>query len=1104
MQSTTTVMSDPQLNLTIYKASAGSGKTFRLAYEFIKHVLARRDRESGRYRLVTPGRHGANRHRAILAITFTNKATEEMKRRIVRELAVLAGAEIVKGRKSDYREMLIAELGCSADELHRAAVYALQELLYDFNFFNVSTIDAFFQNVLRVFAREAELNGNYEVELNDSYAIETGVNDMLDLLARNQNDTATSSDPSSRRLIAWLRRYMNARIDDGKAYNLFNHTSSMRSGIVRFIESLTHEDYKYHREQILHYIDNPELMERFEAAVTGRRKELRREISELSRRILAHLAANPQYPEKFIERSLMALFTSWAEGSGKMLTRAQTARIDGPESGRFVAAVIKQGLYDAALDSIMLSAMNSLRDLAEIEVIAANLYNLGIFGHVLRQINNFRQDNNLVLLSDTNTLLRDIIGSEATPFIYERVGMWLRHFLIDEFQDTSNLQWDILRPLVATSVAEGNDNLIIGDEKQCIYRFRNSDPTLLQTKVPDEFTGRVRQEGSAPGSNVNYRSTRQVVEFNNRLFSTLARQLGVTDLYSNVEQNIKRSDHNGYVCMTGISAGRLTSDFQAEALRIMCTHMARQLQSGYSMADIAILVRSNSEADMIVKYLMNEGKLTPGLENLQVLSDEALHIRTSSAVQLIVNDLRRFDPTLQAGVRPGQLSADAYNAIIHRTDSLRASGMEHAAAVKEAIRQHHEQGESCRADETATRSDSTTLFEIVDGIIAGLPEALRLQESVFITAFQDLVIDFGSRNPADITSFLQWWDSQGVKACLSSVPGVNAVRIMTIHKSKGLEFPCVHIPMLSGSLVNETDLRWYSTAGLACGLPSDIIPPYLPITGSKDLFNTSFADEYQALCRAALVDELNVLYVAFTRAVSELIVQYRTASKPADPTSYPVGWFLASAAGSESCEHGHPTTVQRTSSPAKTLPTITDEPQPVTLPPYQPSSRPEFTSLMAEQFDGMDSDARRRGVMMHSVLAQVHYRSQIPVAVRRLVARGRLPHDSVEEITAMLMDATARQDVLPWFEGFDFAANEHSIFDPSAAPGEETHRPDRIVIHHDGSVDVIDYKFGEVHTAKYHRQVQQYMALASRIYPGATIRGFIWYLPSGHIDTVTL
>ncbi|MDE7408335.1 MAG: UvrD-helicase domain-containing protein, partial [Muribaculaceae bacterium] len=450
----------------------------------------------------------------------------------------------------------------------------------------------------------------------------------------NQDNTG-SDDSSIRRLTAWLLRYMNARIDDGKAYNLFNHTSSMRTGIVRFIESLTHEDYKYHREQILQYIDDPELMERFEASVTNRRKDLRAEISSLSKQILAHIAANPQYPEKYIERSLMTLFTSWAEGSGKILTRAQQARIEGPESSRFVAAVIKQGLYDPTLDAIMLSAMNALCDLAEIEVIAANLYNLGIFGHVLRQINNFRQDNNLVLLSDTSTLLRDIIGTEATPFIYERVGMWLRHFLIDEFQDTSNLQWDILRPLVATSVAEGNDNLIIGDEKQCIYRFRNSDPTLLQTKVPDEFNGRVRQEGSAPGSNVNYRSARHVVEFNNKLFASLARQLGVAELYANVEQNIRRSDQPGYVCLTGINAGRLTADFQAEALRIMCTHMARQLSSGYNMADIAILVRSNSEADSVVKYLMTEGKLIPGLEDIQVLSDEALHIRSSSAVQLI-------------------------------------------------------------------------------------------------------------------------------------------------------------------------------------------------------------------------------------------------------------------------------------------------------------------------------------------------------------------------------------------------------------------------------------------------------------------------------------
>ncbi|MDE7408282.1 MAG: PD-(D/E)XK nuclease family protein, partial [Muribaculaceae bacterium] len=230
---------------------------------------------------------------------------------------------------------------------------------------------------------------------------------------------------------------------------------------------------------------------------------------------------------------------------------------------------------------------------------------------------------------------------------------------------------------------------------------------------------------------------------------------------------------------------------------------------------------------------------------------------------------------------------------------------------------------------------------------------------------------------------------------------------------------------------------------------------------------------------------------------------YRTASKPADPTSFPVGWYLAAAAGSESCEHGIPTTRHALSS-ASTAATLSDEPQPVTLKPYQPSSRPDFTSIMASQFDDTNSEARRRGIIMHDVLAQVHYRSQIPVAVRRLVVRGRLPHNQADEIIDMLMDATGQANVLPWFEDFEFAANEHSIYDATAAPGDEIHRPDRLVVHRDGSVDVIDYKFGEVHTAQYHKQVRRYMDLASRLYPGAVIRGYIWYLPSGHIDTVTL
>ena len=224
--------------LTVYKASAGSGKTFTLTYEYIKLLLGEKD-ENGVYRLNKTGR---DCHRSILAITFTNKATAEMKRRIVQELAVLAEVESIKDcNKSPYTERLIGEFDCTHEELKKTAEKALQELLFDFNFFNISTIDSFFQNVLRVFAREAELTGNYEVELNDEYAVETGINEMLASI--NRADSANGNDASiQRRITDWLKKYMLSLIEEGGGFNMFNRSSSFYEGIVSFVNKMCDEN----------------------------------------------------------------------------------------------------------------------------------------------------------------------------------------------------------------------------------------------------------------------------------------------------------------------------------------------------------------------------------------------------------------------------------------------------------------------------------------------------------------------------------------------------------------------------------------------------------------------------------------------------------------------------------------------------------------------------------------------------------------------------------------------------------------------------------------------------------------------------------------------
>lgn len=1021
-----------------------------------------------------------------------------MKRRIVRELAVLAGAPLVSHRRSDYAAMLTAEFGCTGRELQSAARQALTDLLYDFNFFNVSTIDAFFQNVLRVFAREAELSGNYEVELNDDYAIETGVDSMLSAVTKEYG-AGESLTPQMRQLASWLHRYMIAQIDDGQAFNLFNRTSSLRSRLIGFIKSLTGEDFKYNEQAIREYVDDPARMERFERELMQLRRDTRDSITAGAAKVFTLVSRNG-YPENYLERGINSLLRAWASGECRPLTDAQRSRIDADPAKRYYAAIAKAGLIDSEIDSTVVECMRAIDRYDELDTVAAQIYSLGLFGHVLRHINEFRHDNNLILLSDTNNLLREIIGDNATPFVYERVGLWLRHFLIDEFQDTSSLQWDNLRPLVETSLAEANDNLIIGDEKQCIYRFRNSDPSLLRSKVEEQFPGRVRLEGNTAESNTNYRSSREVIEFNNTLFTRMATDLGIGDLYRNVVQKAGPGAPSGYVFMQGVKGADGTkASFVEASLAMTAREIARQLSSGYSQSDIAILVRSNSEADTVIDYLLSQAKEIPGLEGLQVLSDDALTIQSCSAVRLIVNDLKRMDTMLTASVSGRYTTNADYHSIVREFDSLRNGGLSASDALSTAVSRYMAHDTATVGTTPSHHDTATSLYSLVEHLIAGLSDEVRQRDNVFLSAFQDLVLDFSSRGQADIYSFLRWWESTGHKACIASAPGLDAIRVMTIHKSKGLEFPCVHIPLAGGPLMSDDRLRWYPADGLT-GFSEGTVPPLLPLRTSRALAHTSFAGTYAEVLRDSLIDELNVLYVAFTRAVNELIVFFRPAAKPSD--SHPAGYHLAMAADTDPsdpiCVRGTPTVKAATA--AKSTPP--DEPAPADIDGYTPGVRDGLLRLTETDSPSGFDDPRYKGNILHMALASVHRRSDIPVAARRMAARGLIPRDRLDTVIASLMQATADERVRPWFEDYDYIANEHTIHDPSADEGDRDHRPDRIVIQTDGSIDVVDYKFGEYHTSRYRNQVMRYVELMQRLHPGATVRGHIWYVPTEHIDRV--
>ncbi|MBQ9076988.1 MAG: UvrD-helicase domain-containing protein [Muribaculaceae bacterium] len=1102
--------------LSVYKASAGSGKTFTLAYEYIKLVLGIKDPDTGRYSL---NKTGHERHRPILAITFTNKATDEMKRRIIHELAVLAGMETANGAKSPYADRLTELFGCSTEELAQCAHNALHELLFDFSFFNISTIDAFFQNILRIFAREAELTGNYEVELDDKYAISVGVNDMLSSINHNTEGNR------EKYLSEWLKQFMINRLDEGKSFNMFNRSSQFHDDLVTFAGNLSNEKFKLHADDLLEYLDDNRRISDFDAELRRRSENMLTTCQEKALRALNLLPLNGLPTDKYINRHVMSMLRNWAEGKPLPLNATCVKAMDCIDN-RYYKDAIKRNTVVPEVDNAVTDALSSVYTSYPLITFYAltrkQLYVLGMLGDIFRYITAFRNDNNLILLSDTNDLLRRIISQDDAPFIYERIGMRLRHFLIDEFQDTSKLQWENLRPLVAESLSTDNDNLIIGDEKQCIYRFRNSDPSLLHNHLSRQFPDNIREQGNDISGNTNWRSSSDVVRFNNTIFTAIAEKLSLTGIYGNVVQQISptHKDHRGYVKATCLDAPTV-EEYDTMTLPLMAAEIHRQLDAGYKASEIAILVRQRNEGEKVIDFLLNYPESDPDFPHLNIISDDALGIANSPAVKLIISVMRFID-TPDDDNRPSSrhMTQREITRLLNRYEYFMSRDCTPTEALDKALKPGAVT--DGLADEAA-RMECVSLPSIVERIITRyIPNTSLKRENAFISAFQDTVIDFCSRGMSDLHSFLKWWDTSGYKTCLSSPPDMEAIKVMTIHKSKGLEFKCVHIPYATWTMAKDKDIHWFTPTGFET-FPDGIVPPVIPMQSSMSLIGTPLEQEYIANHNEEISDTLNLTYVAFTRAIDELIVNYQCTEKTNETSKTPIGYYIKHATETvtgdycnakiaglgdsltqenwdilvplKECstggvtEIGRPTTPVRTGNREEKNGIISRE-----IIPYYTADRDDMWNMShIEEVKDLDRP-RDRGIILHDILGQVRHRNDIPAAVRRHAYRLNITDAEADAITRQLQDATAKEDAAQWFEGYRRIIREQ----PIVLPTGEIYRPDRVVWTSAGTVDVIDYKFGEEHPEKYACQVRRYMRLIEEAgYSPA--RGFIWYVDSGKI-----
>ena len=1031
--------------IKIMKASAGSGKTFNLAKTYITVLLGSEDRYA---------------YRSILAVTFTNKATAEMKNRILKELKTLSK----NPQESDYYDDLVPAVLPSADRLRQKSLQVLTDILHDYGSFAVSTIDRFFQQALRAFAREIGQMANYQIELDKESLVNESVDRMLDALTEGDTE-----------LIGWLSESVSDSISEGRRPDIVNKLYDMAARLFQTERAEVFERSGTDPATFLSGNNLRKVRKACREIIVAYEKDVR----EAARAILDVLDAAGVDPKDSNSGFLKQVrkFLSFPDGAA-MPTPAffnnaadRDLWFSKTKAKSFLPLV--EGVLDGPLETFCSLFGERARVYNSAVIISDQVYSLGLSSQILKEFDAMLKEKNVLSLDDSNAILKKIIDGSDAPFIYEKLGVRFRHFLLDEFQDTSTVQWENFLPLLRESDSTGGTNLVVGDVKQSIYRWRGSDWELLDREVQRTFPS-----AETKPLDENWRSASKIVSFNNRFFAYAANYLqrqfdgapySIADIYADVTQTAKSSEpQEGCV--------RVTYCDKEETLSKVEASLREAKAAGASWGDMAVLVRKNDLGERVAATLVAGG--------IPVISDELLNVKSSVIVSRLIALLGSYD----------------------NPDDKISRYLSSSLEVSFPKRFH-------------------SLCDLCEDILRQLREADRGRfegETLYIQSFMDTLLDWTSRYGNKLSGFLAWWDDAKVR--LSSPAQADAVRIMTIHKAKGLEFPYVVFPVADDSgwtpqVYNATD-KWCSPDRM----PSPVLQQGVyPVKLIGDAVRSSaFGPEYDAEIRLRMVDAINSFYVAFTRAEKSLHViaptpsqQFLNSVGSGSPVCSDLSQILYSYIRCDEYVYGTPYDFKRMKrekasglgSVAAAYPSFPVNPPLWELDengeevPVGEKSRLKFAADASDFFAedgvaGVGASNRLKGIVLHRILSEADTAADIPAAVARSVARAEIDAKEGEEFAALLQSRLERPEVAEWFEpGAVLLEKERALIDSDGS----VYRPDRVVST-GGGVAVIDYKFGAPER-RYARQVSRYADIYRRL-GYRDVKAYLWYVPENEIVPV--
>lgn len=1116
-------VNDPKMGiLDAYLASAGSGKTYTLARRVIDMLV--REPES---------------YRNILAVTFTRKATLEMKERIVRDLY-----EIATGRDKDGAlTKAHCEMSGYAPVVVRAnCLKALENILSDLDNFNISTIDSFVQRVVRSFAYEYKLPSNYGVQIDNQPIIESAIDSMMQTLGEKGKE----------KLRKYLTDYLKQKLQNGERNDIESQLRELGETLLSEKSTMLEPFRSFGIEGISRL--QKELNDKIEKA----RETIYNAFKELNETVDADLLygrrsvqnALKSLPANYCRRKSNGGFDEWMKKCIELLGKdAETAARSNIKKNH--EDLLENILHLFAVAQPELKGLNT-----NIEAIK-QISTFGIIPDLAYHIQEVQGLLNKRTLNTAADLLNELVKNCDVPFIYEKSGARYEHLLIDEFQDTSHLQYENFKPLLHNSLDCNNNCLVVGDVKQSIYRFREGDWQLLAHQIEEDFGDCLRRQNLSN----NYRSRAEIVTFNNAVFGVLPEILDgrlnlldkergeretLQNIYKNQAQNAIKGK-GGYVNI------RLMKTDKAQAwLQVIqeCIEFINDMHNnhGWAYSDFCILTNTNYEIENLVEVLSADAVKIP------TMTDSALQVMRASTTRAITDALRfinRGENTRLLSVIQVMTNADIANMLVN-WEALESEWTERLNALR-----------------------GLDLMETIYELVNMMPEEVKQVEKPYIEAFMQQTYDALSEGIANQTEFLDKVDQEGGKWTIESIPDIDAVELMTIHRSKGLERKIVLIPFVE--TIRDTGQRknkiWCNANNIDPEI-NELQGLKIPIDESKNLNGTAFAEEYKDEQEQKYIDILNRVYVAFTRPKEILKVwmnytltkseeKNKGKEKKQEEEFKPlkVGRVMADSlsmicdkineANDEQKAEVQSQTVERID--LENIDILTDDDGNEELAPEASATdeidtidvleltygtlsnkenkaerneavldennilsnseiaMPQF--ILPTQVHGMRStsqdelsDHRQEmttyGLAMHSIMEHIATGDEIHNAVEKIVGRGMLPPDVAqreeEKLTKCLRDNAT---VSEWFgTNVEHVWNEATILEPDVKM-----RPDRVIRTPDGRTVVVDYKFGNAYgpmtRRKYHKQIKRYMEHLSRA-GHKNIEGYLWYYGLGKIEKI--